>query len=526
MAYQIGPSTDNQTTYPPNGQTDDDDIDEYVFEPKRKNTLANLYVKYQTSHAHIEPLINQTESSTNNQSTYPSNNSIHFPTDLPKKPRMKFLSKYASKTTNDATKYPTTSTHASYPPNQAKSGVSDNTFPVTEEYDQKPQYDEFEENEPLNGPPMVSGSMVNRMNERNNPIKRVNPYDDELDDEFEANNGTGWVMKTHEETQQIIVDPNVFTQIESTNCNNMNFDAFFKERKQRFEEAMFKETTIQHTNNTMDENTNNIRIVSWNIWYNSKLDLPERIIAISRVLSACNCDIVFLQEATWKSMEMLKQTSWYKDGKYQSIDIRNRLAFGIGHRQYWNVIISKHKILADQLKWKVFYETSTIRHLIVVPIKMETKTIQAATTHLKSAVSWNARNKDNGFVDRKKELKCCIDMLDDEKIYGNNDIIFVGDMNWIEKTDGDIETSLSNGWQNAEYDGNTYDGKTNLMLSNTLQSNSKTYIGTSIHSITCVLCSTESLTPSSASSNPRKSDTCIVLNLNLFVDKVITFSIT
>eukprot|EP01084_Bolivina_argentea_P240271 403702_1 len=137
-------------------------------------------------------------------------------------------------------------------------------------------------------------------------------------------------------------------------------------------------------NNNANININEIRFMTWNVWFNEELQVIERMNAIGNIINKHAPDIICFQEITPLILDIFQNSEWYKMNGYTSTRLPTHGSFE-GFR-YFNVIMTKHEFLRDSIEFKLFDNTQMGRHLIITPIKINNKIIYSATTHLESPV--------------------------------------------------------------------------------------------------------------------------------------------
>ncbi|KAJ3674804.1 hypothetical protein LUZ60_005420 [Juncus effusus] len=218
---------------------------------------------------------------------------------------------------------------------------------------------------------------------------------------------------------------------------------------------------------------NKITLMSYNVWFREDLELVKRMQAIGDLILLHKPDLICFQEVTPNIYTLFQNSSWWKD--YQC-SVSRQLAL---ERPYFCMLMSKLQV--KSFKTTPFPNSIMGRELITAQIiSPNSKTLILATTHLESPCpappSWNQMYS----KERIEQAKLSLNLLEreTETPSNNNNIIFAGDMNWDDKSDGPFPLNNKNNGNNGNdewfdvwakrrnnEEGFSYDTKMNEMLS-------------------------------------------------------------
>ena len=233
---------------------------------------------------------------------------------------------------------------------------------------------------------------------------------------------------------------------------------------------------VEHKENEKNSAQQTLTYLTWNVWFNEELEVIQRMKAIGEHIQKYDADIVCLQEVTSTILDILQQSPWYSNGGYSSTILPAHGQFALC--TYFNVIMTKHEMIRDSIRFIPFENSVMGRHLIVCPIKIGDTVVWAATSHLESPVGPHMGGKEDWFsAERKEQLKFSMMILDERRYCDSNNVVFGGDMNWRKpskngknENDGNMKQYLRANWSDCyetlhpNDDGFTYDAKENGML--------------------------------------------------------------
>ena len=229
-----------------------------------------------------------------------------------------------------------------------------------------------------------------------------------------------------------------------------------------------------------------VRILSYNIWFDNQAAQMARTEYLGRVIESCDPDVLCLQEVTLPILFVLQGQAWFE--KYSLCAQPSEMELQCG---YFCVVMVKKKetvrktriekdgnIARDDEKcetstelggfaqgsWKAHKSTfasSIMGRNLQYAYDLGFPRLCVATSHLES---WIMENPQLMAEKRKQQLKQSLEHLGGRF----EDVIFIGDMNWNDSKDGlcPIEQPWEDAWLKLrpESDGYSYDAKRNTML--------------------------------------------------------------
>lgn len=229
-----------------------------------------------------------------------------------------------------------------------------------------------------------------------------------------------------------------------------------------------------------------VRILSYNIWFDNQAAQMARTEYLGRVIESCDPDVLCLQEVTLPILFVLQGQAWFE--KYSLCAQPSEMELQCG---YFCVVMVKKKetvrktriekdgnIARDDEKcetstelggfaqgsWKAHKSTfasSIMGRNLQYAYDLGFPRLCVATSHLES---WIMENPQLMAEKRKQQLKQSLEHLGGRF----EDVIFIGDMNWNDSKDGlcPIEQPWEDAWMKLrpESDGYSYDAKRNTML--------------------------------------------------------------
>lgn len=207
----------------------------------------------------------------------------------------------------------------------------------------------------------------------------------------------------------------------------------------------------------LEKPTSDLIVLSYNVWFREDLELQSRLDAIGDVILQHRPHIIFFQEVTEAIYQILQRASWWKS---YDCSVKPGMA---SQRAYFCMQLSKLPVFS--FRQSPFRNSVMGRELCLAEVDAGKGTrLLVATSHLESPCpappTWNQMFSPERVVQAKEAMSLL-------KEFPN--VIFGGDMNWDDKTDG--PPPLPSGWFDAwlqlrpGQDGFTYDTKANGMLS-------------------------------------------------------------
>ena len=266
-------------------------------------------------------------------------------------------------------------------------------------------------------------------------------------------------------------------------------------RKRKLDSAFNNITTTNNADHNLVDQFKNtgkknisfqLKILSYNVWFDESVALLQRINEISNIIENEQPNIICLQEVTHNIYRILSNKAWWRK-YYPSYHLHNELG------PYFVLILTDDK--SSRFNRKPFPYSRMGRELLYC--MSEERSILIATTHLESPTPPLLNEKE-----RINQLKQSLDWLDTKFTSAQHpvttvresntmastsksldtvqDVILIGDLNWCEHRggkmpgDGAIPFPSSHwvdAWQacNPQDPGMTYDTTTNPMLKGSLK---------------------------------------------------------
>ncbi|XP_075663784.1 uncharacterized protein LOC142633427 isoform X2 [Castanea sativa] len=187
-----------------------------------------------------------------------------------------------------------------------------------------------------------------------------------------------------------------------------------------------------------------VKILSYNVWFGD-LEIHKRMEALGELIQLHSPDIICFQVSSW----------W----NTYNCSVSHQMA---STRRYFCMQLSKLPV--KSFSCKPFSNSTMLRELCMAEIEVRGKLLTVATSHLESPCPAPPKWDQMHSEERIAQAKEAVNLL---KKFPN--VVFCGDMNWDEKSDGKFP--LSDGWIDAWADlrpgenGWTYDTVSNPMLS-------------------------------------------------------------
>jgi len=229
-----------------------------------------------------------------------------------------------------------------------------------------------------------------------------------------------------------------------------------------------------------------VRILSYNIWFDNQTAQMARTDYLGRVIDSCDPDVLCLQEVTLPILFVLQGQAWFD--KYSLCAQPSEMELQCG---YFCVVMVKKRETMRKTKidkdgniareeeksahskelggfvqgtWKAHKSTfasSIMGRNLQYAYDLGFPKLCVATSHLES---WIMENPQLMAQKRKQQLKQSLEHLGGRF----EDVVFIGDMNWNDSKDGacPIEQPWEDAWLKLrpDSDGYTYDAKRNTML--------------------------------------------------------------
>jgi len=235
----------------------------------------------------------------------------------------------------------------------------------------------------------------------------------------------------------------------------------------------------------MDNEEEEVRILSYNIWFDNNHAQMARTEYLGRVIESCDPDVLCLQEVTLPILFVMQGQVWFEKYHLCAQPSEKELQCG-----YFCVVLVKKKetirktrvekdgniVRVDekggteelggfvQGTWKAHKSTfasSIMGRNLQYAYDLGFPKLCVATSHLES---WIMENPQLMAEKRKQQLKQSLEHLGGRF----EDVIFIGDMNWNDSKDGlcPIVAPWEDAWLKLrpESDGYSYDAKRNTML--------------------------------------------------------------
>ncbi|XP_062088326.1 uncharacterized protein LOC133794899 isoform X2 [Humulus lupulus] len=199
-----------------------------------------------------------------------------------------------------------------------------------------------------------------------------------------------------------------------------------------------------------------LKILSYNVWFREDLELQKRMQALGDLIELHSPEVICFQEVTPNIYNIFQQSSWWR---VYNCSVSKQMTFP---GPYFCIQLSKLPV--KSFSCKPFSNSVMGGELCVAEIEIQKdKSLVIATSHLESPCpappTWNQMYS----KERVEQATEAINFLET-----NQNVVFGGDMNWDDKSDGLFP--LPDGWLDAwaklrpEENGFTYDTKSNQML--------------------------------------------------------------
>ncbi|KAJ6837915.1 uncharacterized protein M6B38_323620 [Iris pallida] len=196
-----------------------------------------------------------------------------------------------------------------------------------------------------------------------------------------------------------------------------------------------------------------IKILSYNVWFREDVEVHERMKAIGKIIQQHSPDVIFFQEVTPYIYDIFQSSNWRKAYECSVLPEQAK------NRRYFSMLLSKLPV--TQFRSKRFENSTMGRELCVAAIEAGAgKKLIVATSHLESPTPGTMNSAER--VAQAEEALRLLNFADN--------VVFGGDMNWVEAPNADGPFPLLDGWYDPwsvlkpGEDGWTYDVKSNGML--------------------------------------------------------------
>ena len=195
------------------------------------------------------------------------------------------------------------------------------------------------------------------------------------------------------------------------------------------------------------------------MWFDETVRVAERMQAIGRIIADRNPHVVCLQEVTPNIMRLLAaDRSWWD---------RYEVACGEPATPYFTLLLVAKGHLAATGSRQRFRNSSMGRDLALARVRFRGKELAVATSHLESYVWYATSQANESYAKvRTAQFREALEVL--RTTPSGKNAIFIGDTNWDEKTDGEMQLppGFRDAWRVLHPDdpGFTYDTKRNTML--------------------------------------------------------------
>ncbi|KAL4527298.1 hypothetical protein Ndes2526B_g09000 [Nannochloris sp. 'desiccata'] len=210
------------------------------------------------------------------------------------------------------------------------------------------------------------------------------------------------------------------------------------------------------------EKDSRLTVLSYNLWFKEEVQIHSRMQAISQIISTAVGndlpDVLCFQEVTPLIYHLLSSNPWWR--QYTA---RPALT-DLGNMSYFTVLLWKNNLASSSMGGKyasIPFENSRmgrdLKSIILTPHNIP---ICVATSHLESPTGRQQ------LFSKPRQAQCrqALAVLDSI----GKDSLYIGDMNWNEKNDG--EAPLPPGWVDAWAEmhpddlGYSYDTESNAMI--------------------------------------------------------------
>ncbi|KAI4298708.1 hypothetical protein L6164_032234 [Bauhinia variegata] len=199
-----------------------------------------------------------------------------------------------------------------------------------------------------------------------------------------------------------------------------------------------------------------LKILSYNVWFREDLELHKRMKAIGDLIQSHSPDFICFQEVTPNIYDIFKQSSWWD---VYRCSVSYEMA---SSRPYFCMVLSKLPV--KSFNSRPFSNSIMGRELCTVEVEDGSgKPLVIATSHLESPCPAPPKWDQMYSKERVQQANEALNLLKK-----NPNVIFGGDMNWDEKSDGEfpLQDEWIDAWslQRPKENGWTYDTKSNQML--------------------------------------------------------------
>ncbi|XP_022954436.1 uncharacterized protein LOC111456698 [Cucurbita moschata] len=199
-----------------------------------------------------------------------------------------------------------------------------------------------------------------------------------------------------------------------------------------------------------------IKILTYNVWFREDLEMRNRMRALGQLIQRHSPDVICFQEVTPDIYNIFQITNWWKV-------YRCSVKKDAHSRGYFCMLLSKLPV--KSFSCQPFSNSIMGRELCVANLEVQNGlSLTVATSHLESPCpappKWNQMYSKERVIQAKE----AIDFLNE-----NPNVVFGGDMNWDDKSDGQFPfpDNWIDAWEELRpgENGWTYDTKSNKMLS-------------------------------------------------------------
>ncbi|KAM3412383.1 hypothetical protein ACQJBY_003844 [Aegilops geniculata] len=216
--------------------------------------------------------------------------------------------------------------------------------------------------------------------------------------------------------------------------------------------------------------------MTYNVCFGKDYELHSRILALGNIIQHHSPDLICLQEVTPEIHGLLEKSDWWAKYKcFMSRDMEYYMEGDMGRSNMGKPLLKRKKYMeksyfcmqmsklpVDSFEGVPFSNSVMGRELCMANVNIGGVSLVLGTSHLESP-SPPPRLRSNERATQAKETLMLLGGR------GSCNLIFCGDMNWDDKTDGPFP--LPDGWVDAwaelkpGEDGWTYDTEANAMLS-------------------------------------------------------------
>ncbi|KAF6168195.1 hypothetical protein GIB67_011580 [Kingdonia uniflora] len=209
---------------------------------------------------------------------------------------------------------------------------------------------------------------------------------------------------------------------------------------------------------TSDSGSSTLKIMSYNVWFREDLEICTRMKAVGDLIQQYSPDLICFQEVTPNIYMLFQKSSWWN---LYRCSLSNQMV----NAKMGYFCMQLSKVPVKFFSCKPFNNSIMGRELCLTEIEVGSgKSLVVATSHLESPCPAPPKWNQMYSKERVAQAKEVITLLKDSQ-----NVIFGGDMNWDDKSDGQFP--LSDSWVDAwvelrpRENGFTYDTKSNSMLS-------------------------------------------------------------